>query len=154
MSDLGSNPLDSTHPSYLALTAFLDTWRDKDWEQMANQTQLTWRSHWPNAAEWLNSWFGTRILLESTITSCRVTAPAMREYRAILELEQPRESKHVRPILIGETGPMNPHPDGMWGVNPISVLRGWAAQDVHLTELGLEVVNRELEKKVRQDHES
>jgi len=108
-----------------AFAEFLTAWKDKDWDRMAEFTQITWRSNEENPAEMLNAVYGFKDLLGAEIirkeewgsdAAVKITATI---YYRIAQVEK----KTITAMVICETAPYEPNPEGKWGVNPISTMR-------------------------------
>jgi len=117
-----------------ALTLWLDAWASRNFRQMSELSQMTWRETTPKPVKLLKAWFGFKTPLEASIGPVRAararSLAVLREDVAkdvgvTLTYRRGEEVFHVilRVRLIREVGVRKPSPDGIWGVNPLSALR-------------------------------
>ncbi|SMO74827.1 hypothetical protein SAMN06269117_12519 [Balnearium lithotrophicum] len=114
------------------LIAFLEAWKEKDWDRMYNLCQETWKKDNPNGREFLKNNYGIYQLLGAEILK-EIPQPQnlsesfydvkVRLYLKDISGEISSVKRSFR--LICESGPYQPAPPGIgkWGVNPLSGLR-------------------------------
>lgn len=111
-----------------ALAEFLTAWEEKDWEEMANHTQLTWRARLDDPADVMRArsefeeLYGAEIMNITYVSD--VTADV--EFKIYFDFLFPtskdiQTETHVARI-IKEDAPYSPSIEGTWGVNPLSIL--------------------------------
>lgn len=115
------------------LAKFLDAWKAQEWEVMACCTQIAWRSKQSAPADWLQQFYGQKLLQAYEIKPFReISASASRvpveiQYRAASSRGFGRSAslyiRQIEAMVICESAPYQPTADGEWGVNPISTLR-------------------------------
>ena len=109
-----------------ALTKFMNAWKDSNWLEMLESTQKTWRSKENNNSEMLKSWFYLKDLLTFKVLRIEAISDScvdiLLSIRYVFSDSELKETK-IRARIICETEPYKPDPEGMWGVNPISMLR-------------------------------
>ncbi len=121
MVKIGSYPEGSAERAF---AEFLTAWKDKDWDRMAEFSQITWRSAQNNPAEMLNSAYGFKDLLGAEIIKKSDVSDVMVDITATIYYRIAQvEKKSITARVIRETAPNKPSSEGKWGVNPISTLR-------------------------------
>lgn len=104
---------------------FMKAWKDRDWSEMFRYTQNTWQSKGGNNPPLLMDWFGpkkltkTKIIDVYEISDCCVDITLKINYLFISNLKEVK----IRARVICETEPYKPGKDGIWGINPLSILR-------------------------------
>ncbi|HUV75789.1 MAG TPA: hypothetical protein VMW00_03940 [Dehalococcoidales bacterium] len=118
--------VDSYPPSSAerAFAGYLTAWKNKDWNGMAEFTQMTWRSENENPAQMLENAYGFKDLLGAEIIKKSEVSDVMVDITATIYYRIAKvEKKSITARVIRETAPNKPDPEGKWGVNPISTLR-------------------------------
>lgn len=106
------------------LAEFLAAWQQKNYSHMATTCQLTWLANNPNPSDGLKGMFDTFDILGAKIhgrdsenpSGCSVQISATIKWAAGPEVKT--HELHV--MVIRESGPYSPNPNGKWGVNPVS----------------------------------
>jgi hypothetical protein len=106
---------------------FMNAWKDSNWSEMLENSQITWRSRGRNKSiDLLKGWFYLKdlttfkILKTEKISDSCVDMTLKISY--LYYISNLKETK-IKARVICETGPYKPDPEGKWGVNPISILR-------------------------------
>jgi len=109
------------------LTKFMNAWKDSNWSEMFENSQITWRSRGRNKGiDRLKGWFYLKdlttfkILKTEKISDTCVDVTLRISY--LFYISNLKETK-IRARVICETEPYHPSKDGEWGVNPVSILR-------------------------------
>ncbi len=106
---------------------FMNAWKDSNWSEMFENAQITWRSRGRNKGiDLLKSWFYLkdlttfRILKTEKVSDSCVDITLKISY--LYYVSNLKEVK-IKARVICETEPYKPSKDGMWGVNPVGILR-------------------------------
>lgn len=107
-----------------AVEAFLSAWKKRDWKEMKKTCQITWQENTRGAVKWLEGAFNVR---ERILKDWRIVkSTEFAEAAAKVEVAIKVYDGHVFMLNIGVTGEIGafrPDPSGVYGVNPISVLK-------------------------------
>ena len=110
-----------------ALTNFMNAWKDNNWSEMFENSQITWRSRGRNKGiDLLKNWFylkdltAFKILKTEKISDTCIDVTLKVSY--LYYVSNLKERK-IKARIICETEPYKPSLMGKWGVNPISILR-------------------------------
>jgi len=106
------------------LRRFFEAWKKRDWKEMLNYCQITWRNMPQNTKKRLFTQFrhkfiSARVLKIEEISEVTRDITVEIYYKDINVRRRMR--RKVR--LICELGRMQPSVDGTWGVNPVSMNR-------------------------------
>ena len=123
--------IDNTPEEVLA--KFLVCWKERQWDKMVEFTQLSWANIHDDPAEALKGVFSYKPLNVSVVGAEKISDVA---YKAVLDITYAlargvSSNMKVEARMICETAPMEPSPDGVWGVNPQSL---WNRIDVKTTD--------------------
>lgn len=106
-----------------ALMGFMQAWRNADYDAMVKHTQLSWKASVPSVQSMLKAMFcfkPTLIRVNETRFLSDVSFEA--DMNICYEIARGVEkSLPVKAMVIRESAPLVPSPDGTWGVNPPSV---------------------------------
>lgn len=113
------------------LTNYLEAWKARDWQAMAALTQLTWHAKHADAAAWLELHYGPKRLksweilgsVDISANASRFTVKVTYELRANRGFGRQQRTRSLQAMVICESAPHEPTPEGQWGVNPVSTLR-------------------------------
>lgn len=98
-----------------ALDAWLQAWREQDWEKMLQASQLSWREK--SSTPDLSDWFGFRELISWEIQGGENIGESC--YRVVVYVAymfaEERRVRAIAPTVVLD--------GGSWGVNPVSALR-------------------------------
>ena len=109
-----------------AMWAWLAAWRARDWDVMAQASQLSRRLRIPDLARTLEASFGFRTLRSFTIDAVTESAPAKTVVVATLQFADAPEARLTANVIFESPAGRSevaPAPGGSWGVNDISALR-------------------------------
>ncbi len=107
---------------------FFTAWRYCDWAEMERLSQWAWRfANATESLEMIYDLFSFMVLRRFKIISSEVKGEAMIDVIAMVEYQY-EDSDEIRKRTIAarvicEAAPYKPSLDGVWGVNPISVMR-------------------------------
>lgn len=112
-----------------ALENFMNAWKNNNWSEMFENTQITWRSRGRNkegGIDLLKAWFHLKDLLafkvlriEGISDSC---VDVLLSIKYVFGDSGLKETK-IKARVICENEPYKPSKDGTWGVNPIGILK-------------------------------
>ena len=109
------------------LKNFMNAWKDSNWSGMFENSQITWRSRGRNKGiDLLKGWFylkdltAFKILKTEKISDTCVDVTLRISY--LFYISNLKERK-IKARVICETEPYKPGKDGIWGINPVSILR-------------------------------
>ena len=107
------------------LAKFLEAWEKRNWKAMARYCQISWidmLSYEPEKA--LFSQFRHK-LLSAKILKTEKISDVTRDISVEIYYKDINIKRRIRrkARLICELAPMQPSPDGTWGVNPTSMIR-------------------------------
>ena len=109
------------------LKNFMNAWKDSNWLEMFENSQITWRSRGRNkGVDLLKGWFYLKdlttfkILKTEKISDTCVDVTLRISY--LYYISNLKETK-IRARIICETEPYKPDKNGTWGINPLSILR-------------------------------
>jgi len=110
-----------------ALKNFMNAWKNSNWPEMFENSQITWKSKGRNRGiDLLKGWFhlkdltAFKILKTEKISDSCVDMTLKISY--LYYISNLKEVK-IKAQAICETGPYKPSPTGKWGINPLSILR-------------------------------
>lgn len=109
------------------LTKFLNAWKDSNWSEMFENAQITWRSRGRNKSiDLLKGWFYLKDLTTFKILKTEKISDTCVDITlkisCLYYVSNLKEVK-IKARVICETGPYKPSKDGIWGVNPVGILR-------------------------------
>lgn len=109
------------------LSKFFSAWKDSQWAEMAEHSQLTWRSHHSDPAHQIEGMFA-RPLGGFEVGQSEVISDCCEHVSFKLSLGKGFSGQRIEgwANVIRETGAYEPDPTGQWGVNPVSVLKAIA----------------------------
>jgi len=102
------------------LIAFLQAWKNQDYEQMYQFSQLTWKEG--KTEENIEALFSTAKVKDFNIFSSTYVSSAAQKYAVDLTLESGDRLMCGAVMVICEAAPNKTAAWGEWGVNPASVL--------------------------------
>jgi hypothetical protein len=109
------------------LKNFMNAWKDSNWPEMFENSQITWRSRGRNKSiDLLKGWFHLKdlttfkILKTEKISDSCVDITLKISY--LYYVSNLKEVK-IKARVICEIEPYKPSKDGIWGVNPVGILR-------------------------------
>ncbi len=111
------------------LTTFFDAWKEQNWTLLAELCQITWLSKHEAPAKQLELLLGSysvkfvsviAVNIESNLVSCQYIVIVS----YYLAEKKHLEKKRVKVLVIKESASFTPSEDGVWGVNPLSILKG------------------------------
>ena len=105
------------------LAKFLVCWKERRFEEMVDHAQLSWVNINDDPVEALKGVFRYKPLTVEVVSVNRINDIV---YSAILDIEYSlargvKSNMKVDARVLCETAPMEPSPDGVWGVNPQSL---------------------------------
>ena len=105
------------------LSKFIDAWTRCDWEEMANNCQLSWVTAIDDPTEALRGLFQYKPL--------KIEVESVKEYDGLVYVARMKitasiargvtQERVVEARLLCESAPLQPSRDGLWGVNPLSL---------------------------------
>lgn len=107
--------------------AFFEAWVERDFEAMLDICQTTWADKpWASRARLEN-------MFSLDITGFVLAEPDVRRDGVVVDVPVrvvvgPGRTADLVARVLCERAPMRPDPEGEWGVNPVSVIRGLAEQ--------------------------
>jgi len=108
------------------LKNFMNAWKNSNWSEMLENSQITWRSKENNNSELLKSWFSLKDLLTFKVLKIETISDSCVDITlgiSYLYFDSNLKEAKIKARVICETEPYKPGKDGTWGVNPISILR-------------------------------
>jgi len=107
---------------------FFNGWKARDWEKAYNACQITWKSNPGNTIDYLTDMLNSSQLFSFKLGkthSCSNSGLLVRvNFGAVLYANENIISKEGIVTLVKEIKAYTPSKGGVWGVNPISILRG------------------------------
>lgn len=106
------------------LAKFLEAWEKRNWKVMLKYCQISWRTLLPDAEKTLYFQFRNK-LLSAKILKTEKVSDVTRDISVEIYYKDINIKRRIRrkARLICETAPMQPSPNGEWGVNPTSMMR-------------------------------
>ncbi|SHJ28614.1 hypothetical protein [Clostridium magnum] len=107
------------------LAEYLNCWKEKNWDNMANYTQITWKSSAKNPNEELKSQYDFKELLGAEIKDKKVNSSVSVDVTAVVyyRIRNDVVTKTITARIIRETSKNTLSEDGQWGINPVSAMR-------------------------------
>lgn len=108
------------------LASWVAAWRDQDWQRMVNLSQLTWVDRQSDPAGTLEAWYDFKVLRGFEVTRIEAISEVTTDVTFEVAYEaftNEIERNEITARVIQEAGPLDPSPQGQWGVNPSSALR-------------------------------
>ncbi|NIM59998.1 MAG: hypothetical protein GTO16_13820 [Candidatus Aminicenantes bacterium] len=105
------------------LDDYFNAWKDKDWQKMLDCCQVSWREGQPDPIGDLKHWHGYK-LIEADIQHMAILSAVSVQGKVRIKYHIARnvpKEIEVYPMLICEKAPLQPDPEGEWGVNPLSM---------------------------------
>lgn len=121
---IDSNSYSSNTPER-AFAEYLNSWKNQDWNNMVNYTQITWRNSDKNPSKLLKNQYDFKTLLGAEIKDKKVNSDVSTDITAIVyyRFGNNVSAKTITARIIKETTSGELSTDGQWGVNPISAIR-------------------------------
>lgn len=106
------------------LHRFFDEWKKRDWKEMLNYCQITWRTVPQNTKKKLFTQFRHKFI-SARILKVEEISEVTRDISVEICYKDINVRRRIRrkARLICELAPMKPSTDGTWGVNPLSMKR-------------------------------
>lgn len=113
-------------PEY-ALSNYLLCWKNKDWDNMANYTQLTWKNGSKDPSSDLKNFYSISTLLGAEITGKQDISNIMKKinvtvYYTVGSPQNEVQTKNWQVVVLCESAAYTPNVNGTWGVNPVSAI--------------------------------
>ena len=120
---LDSKSFEEKSPEW-ALAKFLEAWKARNWVNMLQFCQISWRRIQPDGKKAISMKFRHK-LIDAEILEVKKIADVTRDIYLKLKVKEVNRIKtwRRRARVICEKGYMKPSVEGTWGVNPTSVKR-------------------------------
>jgi len=120
---INSNDYSEKSPEW-TLSKFLEAWEKRNWKAMLKYCQITWRTLLPDTEKTLYFQFRNK-LLSAKILKTEKVSDVTRDISVEIYYKDINIKRRIRrkARLICETAPMQPSPEGEWGVNPTSMMK-------------------------------
>jgi len=106
------------------LARFFEAWEKRNWKAMLKYCQISWRELLPDTEKTLYFQFRNK-LLDAKILKTEKIGEVTRDISVEIRYKDINIKKKIKRKvrLICELAPMQPSPNGAWGVNPTSMIR-------------------------------
>lgn len=108
------------------LKEFLDNWKNKDWEAMFAACQMTWKEN--NKVQALIDLYPADLVqfaIQDKIQSSSEYGLLVRiSFNTVTHFHGQIQTRARLAVVVKEIKAYTPSRKGIWGVNPISILRG------------------------------
>jgi hypothetical protein len=104
------------------IISFMEAWKNMDYEKMASLCQLSWYATVPGPVELLKAMFVFKPLRLEVIEG-KLLSDIVYSIEGVMHYEIARgvtKKMKITGRVIREKAPLEPAPDGKWGVNPIT----------------------------------
>ena len=106
------------------LQRFLSAWRRRAWDRIEEHLQLTFVFTTANAHEWIVTLLSRMPIAKFRVVGSVTHSPVCVEFLVKFTYDDPALPCDIRRInVIRESEAFGPSEHGLWGVNPISLLR-------------------------------